>query len=179
MTSPVSQAVIEFEDTSNLQPLQTEQSTQQDEQTAWEQWQYYERRNAVSKDLYGEEVGTLQTGLTVRHFKDHLDSQTNFEINKIQTVLQFKTLSKLRQMEKSLHFQERRSDSAASLPSEVGRHYQQAVTEGQAAKASGDMEAFQAVPAAWHTEWRDAIWVAFCGSCLTGFIRLRTLRRNI
>ena len=70
---------------------QTEQTTQTREseaqQAAWSQWKYWQSRNAVRQELYDEEIGSVQTGMTASQFKTYLDSLSSDEVMKIQTVM--------------------------------------------------------------------------------------------
>ena len=52
-----------------------------------------------------------------------LGTLTQPELKVYQGVVTWKALQKLRQTEKAMHFLAERSDSAASLPSEVRRHF--------------------------------------------------------
>ena len=84
-----------------------------------------------------------------------------------------------RQIEKSIHFVERRSDSTASLPSELRRHYQAAVNEAAQARSSQDDAELQNVQAGWRSDWKDAVWVAAGRSCFLGVFRLLSLPRRV
>ena len=87
--------------------------------------------------------------------------------------------SPTRQIEKSIHFLERRSDSAASLPSEMRRHYQAAVSEAAHARSSQDDAELQSVQAGWRSDWKDAVWMAAGRSCFLGLFRLLSLPRRV
>ena len=100
------------------------------------------------------------------------DRQTSI----VKTAIQIKELVKLRQIEKAVHFIERRSDSAASIPSEVQRHYDRAVEAYAQAASDGER---QAVAQQWKTDWYDAVWLGFSGGCFAGLIRLFYLKRRL
>ena len=74
---------------------------------------------------------------------------------------------------------ERRSDSAASLPSEMRRHYTAAVSEAAHARSSQDDAELQNVQAGWLSDWKDAVWMAVGRSCFLGVARLLTLPRRV
>ena len=59
--------------------------------------------------VFASETGQGESDLTGRQFADFPRTQPADEVAIIQTVLQYKTLQKLRQLEKSVHFMERRS----------------------------------------------------------------------
>ena len=81
-------------------------------------------------------------------------------------------LFKLRQLEKSNHFLERRSESLASLPSEVQRSWLRYSAEFSEAAGSADLAAMNAAKAGWQTYKRDAMYSAGQGGCLAGLGRL-------
>ena len=101
---------------------------------------------------------------------------TDRQASMVKTAILIKELVKLRQIEKAVHFIERRSDSAASIPSEVQRHYDRAVEAYAQAASDGER---QAVAQQWKTDWYDAVWLGFSGGCFAGLIRLFYLKRRL
>ncbi len=128
--------------------------------------------DAATAELYKAEEaeceqGSLQGFLTIAGYQKMLRSHNSQELA-IESCCQLKRQTdKLRQLEKAVHFVERRQDSAASLPTELHRHYHQFM------QASLEADSKQAATARqqWQQCRRDAVFVGFQGGCLVGMAR--------
>ena len=86
-----------------------------------------------------------------------------------------RVLVKLRQTEKAIHFLERRSDNAASLPVELQRHLKALRCEHATACLAGNNQAALDVAARYRSVKTDAVYAGFGGGCLRGMVRLAWL----
>ena len=131
---------------------------------------------AVQATLLTAETGSNLTGSDMQAWLATLNQQ---EIQVYQTVIGRKTLQKLRQIEKAVHFMESRSDAAASLPSEVDRHYHRFVVQAQEARQTHDHNSLTLIQTEWDSSRRDAVFRGWSGGCLIGLYRMCCLPRRV
>ena len=72
-----------------------------------------------------------------------------------------------------------RQDSATSLPSDLGRHYNDAVLAASQARTQADQAALQAAEADWAARRADAMGVARQGGCFSYLTACWTLPRMV
>ncbi len=123
---------------------------------------------AFARESRADETGTLQSAVSVADYADSLRSLGVQELLIESCTQQRRQTDKLRQLENAVHFLERRQDAAASLPSEVARHYH--VLKLQTLQAEQPHIANQARQE-WHRTRQDAAFVGFQGGCLRGLVR--------
>ena len=117
--------------------------------------------------------------LTPEQYKAWMATQSDTVAARETAIHVYKMLHKVKQLEKAVFFLERRSDSLASLPHELDRHYAAAVQRGAEAWGKRDQAAWDRAQADWQSQYRNAIWQACMGGCLPGIMRLLTLNRSI
>ena len=119
-------------------------------------------------------LAALLTSLGSETNEDNMDMQavqTNIaalsdrQLEDYKAVVQTRLLVKARQIEKCVYFMEKRQDSAASLPSDTGRHLSQASEAAEAARQQNDGRAVSEAEAAWQLRRTDALHVASQGGC--------------
>ncbi len=162
--NPVSTETIEALQQSSGSLAQTAQTL------AWQPASKPEEKlqTVFQAEITSDEQGTLQAELSLADYARCLRSLTGQELS-VEAVCQLRRQTdKLRQIEKAIHFVERRQDAAVSLPSELVRHYHQCKLDAIATE-----QPQQAAHARqhWKTARRDAAFVGFQGGCLTGCLR--------
>ena len=166
---------------------QVEMASSQTEQTALEQamrglaqaaqWNKIDCPDMIQQKFSQQqlrgETGTSQPGmLTADEQLQVLRSMGSQDLLVHIAAQTDRVLIKLRQTEKAVHFPERRSDMAASLPSEWPRHLAGLRCEYAAARLAGNSQAAREVAGRFQSVKTDAVYAAFAGGCLRGMIRL-------
>ena len=131
---------------------------------------------AVQARLLAAETGSDLTGSDMQAGLATLNQQG---VQVYQIVIGWKTLQKLRQIEMVVHFMESRSDAAASLPSEVDRHYHRFVVQAQVARQTHDHNSLTLTQTEWDSSRRDAVFRGWSGGCLIGLYRMCCLPRRV
>ena len=119
-----------------------------------------------------QETGVERAALTGWNYRTYLDSLTEQELAVEAAMTQMSCLTKLRQLEHSLHFLEDRVRQAASLPHERLREFQQAGAALSEAQDNADLAEQAAITGAWAVARHDTLVVNCRGGCLAGIYGL-------
>ena len=126
--------------------------------------------------MLAAETGSDLTGSDMQAWLATLNQQ---EVQVYQTVIGWKTLQQLRQIEKAVRFLESRSDAAASLPGKGGRHYHRFVVQAQEARQTNDNNSLTLIQTDRGSSRRDAVFRGWSGGCLIGLYRMCCLPRRV